>query len=211
MAIPHTWDLDVIHPGEFEADVVGTSVSGGQSTPGGVYHATAYAFGGLVRMFYGAVVIDSAAQHRYWNMLAARCNGAVREVGIPILTDRIQPAGISATLDGAHVAEATEIAIAATAGAALVGGEWFGIDHDVAGLRVYRIATIVSASDAGGGAIDYVVTIAPPLRDAAVDEAVLTFIRPVCLMTLAPGETMGWRVGPDWHSRPSVTFIEAEF
>lgn len=211
MTVAHTWDLDVLHPGDFDADVIGTAVTGGRSSTGGLVHSSAYAFGGLVQVTYGQVVVDTRAQHLYWNMLARRLNGAVREVQVPILTDRIAPAGIAATLDGAHAAEATTVAIAVSAGAALTGGEWFGIDHANAGPRVYGIATVVSSTDVGGGAVDYVVTVAPPLREAAPDGAALTFSRPVCTMTLAPGQSMAWRVGSAWHSRPSVTFIEAEF
>jgi hypothetical protein len=211
MAVALTWDLSVLHPGAFEADVVGTSVSGGVAVPGGVSHAASYAYGGLVQVAYGRIPVLGKAQHLLWNRLAARLNGGLRDVAVPILTDRIAPAGIVATLDGAHSLQATSVAIAVTAGAALNGGEWLGLDHADAELRVYRIASIVSATPLGGGAVDYVVTVAPPLRDAAASGATVNFVRPACQMKLAPGESMAWRVGADWTSRPSVSFVEAEF
>ena len=211
MAVAHLWDLAVLAPGEFDADVVATAVAGGTAAPGGVTQGESYDFGGLVRVVYGGVQIDTRAQHLYWNKLAARLNGSIRDILVPIPTDRIEPVGIAATLDGAHAAKATEVAIAVTAGAALQPGMWFGIEHAAAGSRVYGIASIVSATDLGGGAVDYVVAISPPLRGDGAAAAALSFDRPAGLMTLAPGQSMAWRFSSNWQARPSVTFIEAEF
>jgi hypothetical protein len=211
MAVAHTWDLAVLRPGRFEPDVIGTKILGGQANPSGVAHATGYKFGGLVSIAYRDVFVHTAAQHRYWSLLARRLAGGLRDIAVPVLTDRVEPAGLAATLDGAHAAAATSLSISVSAGEALTPGHWFGIAHADAGQRVYAIASIDSTADLGGGAVDYGITISPPLRDAAADAAALDFSRPACLMTLAPGESMALPVGAAWESRPSVGFIEAEW
>lgn len=209
MAVALTLDLSILRPSTFGVDVIGNEVIGGQSAPGGIVNATGWAFGGLVQASF-TFNLDTNARQRYANQLGMRLAGAGRAIMVPLWTDRMQPDTITATLDGAHAAEATTVGISVTAGT-LGGGEWFGIDHDTAGARVYGIAEIVSETDAGGGQTDYTVIIDPPLRDAAAGGATLTFARPSCLMRLPAGQSAAWGIDATRLSRPSVTFIEAQF
>jgi hypothetical protein len=211
MAAPLTFDLSILGPADFSVDVIGGEVTGGTADPGGIVAPPAsYPFGGLVQVRYGRFSLETNAKQRYFNMIGMRCAGSGRDVLVPLWTDRMQPDTITATLDGAHVAEATTVAISVTVGT-LQGGEWFGIDHATAGERVYGISEIISTVDLGGGAFDYTVTIDPPLRDAAADAATLTFSRPLCLMRVPGGDTTPWEIDANRLSRPSVVFIEAEW
>lgn len=210
MAVPLTLDLDILGPSDFSIDVVGNVVIGGQSNPGGIVNSTAYPFGGLVQVRYGRMSLETNAKQRYWNMIGMRSTGAIRDLLVPLWTDRMQPDTITATLAGAYAAKATELAISVTAGT-IEGGEWFGVTHENAGQRVYGVVEVLSAVELSGGGGDYTVTIDPPLRDDAADTAVLLFSRPLCWMRLIGGQTAGWEIDATRLSRPSVTFIEAGF
>ena len=208
MTLP-TLNLDRIFPNEIEISVVGAGLSGGEASPGGARQATTTTYGGLVHVRIAAEYWYKVFEHRYLNALAARLSGGFRAIDIELPLDRTQGSAMSAIVNGAHVAGATTLNVRVASGPDLIGGEWLGINHITAGHRIYGIAEVVS-TDAEVGYTDYVLTISPPLREAAADRRVITYVRPICRMTLAPGTFLPWSPGPGYMASPQIDLIEAD-
>lgn len=102
------------------------------------------------------------------------------------------------------VLSATELSFSLTRGAGLRAGQHFSIDHATWGWRTYRINRVVSrAGD------DYVVKIAPPLREDSDLGTVLEFDVPRTVVTLDPQTTLEPVITGGRMAAPiSAAFIE---
>jgi hypothetical protein len=103
-----------------------------------------------------------------------------------------------ATAFGVHALRATTLNIADfSAPRALVGGEFFTIDHATWGERGYEIAEVVSQAQ---------VKIRPPLREALVGDEVIDFDNPRCLMKVADMQT---QLNMGRFAKVSVSLVES--
>ncbi|QXZ79669.1 hypothetical protein [Rhizobium sp. L51/94] len=95
--------------------------------------------------------------------------------------------------------------------------DWFSIYHSTKGWRAYRYWQVVTRLDDGIETIsgtpnpyqEYIVALAPPLREAASAGTRIEFARPRCAMKLAPGSTVPWDVQGWWRASPTLDFVEA--
>ena len=100
---------------------------------------------------------------------------------------------------------ATELTVAINVGLPLVGGEHFGIDHEGAGRRMYRVVA-VEALTAG----EQTITIRPPLREAVTDQA-LDFNTPSCTMKMVNASEFFEAIRLGRFSNLKPVFVEAPY
>lgn len=113
---------------------------------------------------------------------------------------------IDINCDGGAALRATSMDITINRAAPLIGGESFSIHHEVAGWRLYEIATVDTDEDDETSAT---ITFRPPLREAILDGAELEFDRPRCTMRLANPGAMDLVVRPWTFNAANVEFVEA--
>lgn len=106
--------------------------------------------------------------------------------------------GITITAAAAAL-RATQLTIAATVAAPLIGGECFSIDHPTQGKRLYPI-TRVSGS---------VISLGRPLREAITDGTVLDFVTPGCVMKLKNYQDAMAAITAPWVSSLTLQFQES--
>lgn len=95
--------------------------------------------------------------------------------------------------------------------------DWFSIYHAVKGWRAYRYWDVLSVSAEGAATVsgasvtyrDYVLALAPPLREAVAAGTRVELARPTCVMKLMKGETIPWEYSGWYSARPTVRFVEA--
>jgi hypothetical protein len=229
------FNLTLCPPGGLSFDIVGAAIEAPRSVSG-ITGAVDFSGGGFVTAKYTKISLGNRNGDalRYWSRLGALLAGGVQPIIVPLLTDFIAPAftglalpatfGDAATFgDGSTFAQspigawagadaklaAGLMSIKLQAGCVLQGGEWFSVLHPALHHRVYRIRRIdaVSAAD-GDGAVTYTAAIRPTLRQAIAAGDTLEFVRPKCLMRLAPGASLPFEAEGYWISKPEVSFLE---
>lgn len=214
MAIP-TFNLDLAPPGKMRMpSIMGGGVEGGR-TLSGVVNVADLTGGGLVSVRYsdiGLGNLDPAAQ-RYWSQLAGILNSRVRSIIVPLMTDFICPGSFTAVLGAAASVNASTLSVAVSGlhptDDLLAGGEWFGIRGPNLSFRAHVVTDIDTAQNNGDGTAGFTVGISPPLRESYGAGTPLNFIRPRCLMRLAPGAQITSDVEPGWWTTPEVEFVES--
>jgi hypothetical protein len=94
--------------------------------------------------------------------------------------------------------------------------DWFSISHPTKGWRTYRYwesqkigEGVETVSGADVAYVDYLLGIAPSLREAAVTDTRVELARPMCVMKFAQGFTLPWDYEAWYQSRPTLQFVEA--
>jgi hypothetical protein len=227
--------LDLLRPGTLSFDIAAAAVETPRSLSG-VFGAVDFSGGGFVTVKYGRIQIGNSSPSalRYWSRLGAQLAGGVRPIIVPLLTDFISPVNglppdvlatfsdASTLSDSARIAqsnvpaylgEAANIAagtlkISMDQAFSLEGGEWFSIFHTTRHHRAYRISDVDSVSDPVNGMRIWTVGIRPTLREAVAAGERVEFVRPRCLMRLAPGANAAFAVQGFWMAEPELALIE---
>lgn len=224
-----TFPTGLFVPSTLTPELVGASVSGGQSLSG-LTQAAMTSGGGYWQIDFGEAVLWTPSKLKTWRAVSSRADGGATPFIVP-LCDRIHQAFlaadvqrgagvgnsddstfsdgalwpaeyITATLTGSAALRATWINLTISGSAGLNGGEFFTIWGVKYGQRLYNITQVVPL-----GGNDYQCEIRPPLREAAANGATLDFDNPRCQMQI---------VGPSgaileqlrFGRSPKIRFIE---
>jgi len=95
--------------------------------------------------------------------------------------------------------------------------DWFSIEHETKGWRVYSYWDVLQTYDDGSedffglsvGFQEYLVAIDVPLREAVPAGQRVELARPKCVMKFPVGFTLPWEVEGFYQSSPSIKFTEA--
>lgn len=231
------FNLDLCPPAAATFGIVGSAIESARSISG-VTSAIDTSGGGFVAVKYTGVFLGNTNRSalRYWSRLSALLASGVQPIIVPLLTDWLSPipdgqalrllstyddtgtfgdrgdfsqGSVGAWNSGVAAVAAGMISIKLQAGLILEGGEWFSILHDTLGHRAYCVKRIesIAVADSDGASV-YTVSIRPTLREAVADGVDVNFVRPRCLMRLAPGTAMQLDIKDSWNSQPDIAFVE---
>ena len=110
--------------------------------------------------------------------------------------------GPLATASANAALRATTISLDIDFPQALLGGEWFSIEHPTKGWRAYNIMTVVAQDDTTA-----TVTFLPPLREAVTEGDVVDFAEPRCLMRVDGRPPRKIEIGR--YGEAAIRFVEA--
>ncbi len=171
-----TLDADFIKPQRARFQVMGGGVDGGRNGLGeGI--SIDLTGGGVLTCTFADCFIQAPGQHRYVNWIGARCDGSVRGLNVPILTDWSGPFprvnGVPVTkvvgiphsdgslfTDGSGYSQSTvfgKVMAVVNSGKVeirvygadrpLHDSDWFSIYHAAKGWRAYRTWEVLSESE----------------------------------------------------------------
>jgi hypothetical protein len=231
------FSLELCPPGRMTMPrIIGAGIEGGRSLSG-ISQAIDATGGGFVAVDYKMIQLGNVNQDRlrYFNRLGF-LNGGVRSIVVPLLVDAVSPLALGASLFmaskfsdtshfsdgssfsqsaiaavtvGAFALNASTIVIKILQGSPLQGGEWFGLFHPTKSNRAYLITDVDSKATNEDGSATYSVAIRPPLRGPIGDGSEVDFLRPRCVMRLAPGTTLSVDVEKYWYGTPDISFVES--
>lgn len=203
--------------------LAGQVTTGGQATSGQVQTAQTDGGGRWIFELVDAS-LNKRLQLKAWRAFEAILDGGVTEV-ILMLCDRRQSPGFangqatggiphsdgSLFSDGSGYSQTSGSTFLAQAAArrattltldsveGIEGGENFSILHEVAGWRLYRLATVEGNQ----------ITFRPPLREAIAASTQLEFENPRCVVRLFDPEGYAPTVERLRYARGTVTFMES--
>ncbi len=178
-------------------------------------------FAGVWMIAFEGVGITEAAQIKLWRAVQAQADGRINKLVVPVRDiSGLRPGGnlyreATDFGDGAAFDDGAtyEGDIDATVAIAARGATEITIDGPVSlldagqnfsiGERLYRIKSVGEIS---GTTVS--VKIWPPLREAAIADTPLNFLRPVCTVRLATDNEMDLTLIAGKFAAPTVRFIE---
>lgn len=219
------WPSAILKPAAIEANVVAFSRSGGV-TLGGLQRVVR-TDRGWWSVAYKGIALDTPAQRRVWNAIAAHCGGMAGLMAVPVWSFDSAPWPVGTVNgrvlvphsdgtshgDGSLYAQSPirvtlvdAVAIGATSVKLRIGG---GID-ELTGVRfsyehaLYRtgIPTLVDGTD-------WTVPVSPAIRAPIPAGADLEFGLPTCLVRLADDRTMDVRLSSGRFDLVDAAFVEA--
>ena len=224
-----TFPTGLFVPSALTPELVGASVSGGQSLSGLAQNA-ATSGGGFWQITFGEAVLWDRNKFNTWRAIAAQSDGGATPFIVP-LCDRVHqcflpsqvkrgvgigngddtrfsdgalwPAEyITATIPASAALRTTNLNIAIAGGAALTGGEFFTIWHATKGQRLYCVTQVNSQGDGLAN-----ITIRPPLREATASGVTLDFDNPRCQMNVV-GQIAPTLEQLRFGKSPTLKFVE---
>lgn len=211
--------------------VMGTASPG--LTGSGAFPLVRLDGGGLWRCDLNGVSLLNPARIKLWRATEMACDGGSNPIVVPMCDVRHIPLGAlsfsSASIphsDGTFFSDGsgyynpvinaetvgdadlrdTELTISFNAGGPLEGGEYFSIQHETEGWRLYMVVSV--AIDGSG---DSVCTIRPPLREDTDAGTPIDFDRPRCVMRLSTSDAMAMTLELRRHAQPNASFVETFF
>lgn len=211
-------------------NIAGSSMNAGQTQAASVDVRSDG--GGFWTATLNEILLVSRPQALLWRALRQIANGGVGRLIVPRI-DRLQPYvdGVMGPVlvphnddatfdDGSNYAQpsidvqaavaadlrATTLQLSLNNCAPLIGGELFSIEHPNFGWRLYEIATVSPADDAGV----VTVTFNPPLREDVAAGTVIEFDRPRCMMKLVSPGAMDLDLSR-LPCRATAKFVEVEY
>lgn len=208
-----TWPVRILTPRNISASPSGTAAKFGGRTLNGAARAVQWSAGGLWRIVYEDIFIDTRQQVLAAQALDAQLDGGATPIIVPRMPGRQRPDGTvlavpysddsyhsdgsgfastgaeAAVGSGALMSATTLEIIRPIAAAPLIGGEDFSLEVEGQanipdGPRLHRIARILNIAD-GEAERAYTVEIRTPLRADVAPGADVNFGDPRGLMRLA--------------------------
>lgn len=209
---------------EQEIDIERRTISGGIALSGEEDIIETDGGGRVFAEFAGGPLLEREDQLA-WRAIGTQFSGGATQIIVPFCDPLHQPyggdhlaphsddspfsddseysgGGPTATAAADAALRATTLSLSILLGQALLGGEWFSIEHPTKGWRAYNIATVTDQTDTTA-----TVTFRPPLREAVEAGDHVEFADPRCLMRIdgRPGRAL--EIGK--YGEAAIRFVEA--
>lgn len=137
---------------------------------------------------FNAIALNTAAKIKYWNQTAARAQGRLNPLVVPIFDKQRAPAvAVTTRADAAVASGATTMTIRLVGNTNNLLEE--GMFFSWGGKRLYVITSIDSRTVSGSDKL-FAVEIMPPIREAIASSDPLEFNDPVLQVRLATDDAM---------------------